>query len=292
MESNSSDLGLIGKTVLSFISGCVLIGLPISAILSMLPQRSPSLTVIIGIGSATAGLVLLDNIRETTDESTNSYDRIVTNILGENFTQGVQQGRDKTSTLPSQAGDETRQKAKNQAEGARQEIEPETLLNGMGASNCPVEIIDDEEGIQYLVQSVDLEVDGENQGSLGYGLVTDYRIVVAAANLSLFNTEMSSQHSISYRDISDVSIGNNMLTTTLEIRTPGHTYEITGVDGETATTMAEYIRKKMGQRDSVIPGDENKDSLDRLERLSDLREKGAVTEAEYERKKSNLIDDI
>jgi hypothetical protein len=292
MEDSLSGLGLVSRVILGFIFGCILIGLPISAILSMFSQASLSLTVIGGVGFATAGMVLVDNTRGTTDDSTSAYDGIVTDILGENFRQGAREVRGKTPTMPSQAGNKTHQKAQKQAEGARQEIKPETLLSGMGASNCPVEIIEDEEEIQYLVQSVDLEVDGENQGSLGYGLVTDYRIVVAAGNLSFSTTEISSQHSISYRDISDVSIGNNMLTTTLKIRTPGHTYEITGVDGETATTMAEYIRKKMWQRDNVISGDEKEDSLDKLERLSDLREKGAVTEAEYERKKSELMDDI
>jgi len=258
----------------------------------MLSQSPLSLTVIGGAGLAISLLVLVDNLRQIPDDTPERGDKIVENFLGEDFRQGVQEARGKTPTTPNQMGEEANREAREQAQGMEQDIEPDMLLNGMGASKCPIELLHDGEVIQYLVQSVDFDVDGEDNGSPGYGLVTDSRIVVAAGNLGLLTTEISSQHSISYRDISDISTGMNMVTTTLEIRTPGHEYEITGVDGEIATKMAEYIRRQISQRDQPRPEDNSEDSLDKLERLSDLRGKDAITESEYEQKKAELLEDV
>jgi len=292
MLTHTLDSSLGGRVLLGFAMGCLVLGVPLSFMLSQLP----SLLIIGSLGVAVSLLVLFDNLRQSpggkTEKSSGEIGGFIQGILGEQFRQGVQEAQGKTPTTPSQMGEKAHREARKQAENMEQDVDPETLLNGMGASNSPIEAIDDQESIQYLLQSVDLDVNGDDNGSLGYALVTDSRIMISAGNLSIFTTEISSQHSISYRDISDVSTGTNMLTTTLEIRTPGHEYEITGFDGVSATKMAEYIRRQVSRRDNPTSEHERDDSLDKLERLSDLREKGAISETEYKNKKEELLSDV
>lgn len=220
---------------------------------------------------------------------------VATAIMGiwdtikEEFSKGKEQADEKLATRPSQMSEEAHDEANQQAVEMEQEIEPELLLNGMGATRCPIEVIDESEGIQYLLKSVDVDVDGDDAGSVGYTLVTDERIVIAAGKI--LSGGVGTQHSISYDNVSDISLGQGLFMEVIEVRTPGHEYEITGVDQPIAESIYNYVRKQTQPKQQSSEKDSG-DALDKLERLANLRDEGALTEEEFQHKKSELLDDM
>lgn len=210
-------------------------------------------------------------------------------IKGE-FNKGVEQGEDafenRKPTTPSDKSDSAHDEAKKQASKMEHEVDAETLLSGHGASKCPIEVTDESEDMEYLLKTADVDVDGDDVGSVGYMLLTDERVIIAA--MRILSIGVGTQHSISYHNISDISLKHGMATEVLEIRTPGHEYEITGMNQSVAEPIYNYIRQQT-QQDSET---NNTDPLDKLERLSDLRDEGSISEKEFQDKKSELIDQI
>ena len=206
--------------------------------------------------------------------------------MKEEFKKGKEQSEDMMPTKPSDMSESAHEEAQQQASQMKQDIDPETLVNGMGANRCPVEVIDKSENIQYLLKTADVDVDNDDVGSLGYTLVTDERVIIVAGKI--ISTGIGTQHSISYHNISDVSLGQGMLTEVLEVRTPGHEYEITGMNQSVAEPMYNYISQQT--QSSEKSGSSG--SLDKLERLADLRDEGAISKEEFRDKKSELLDEI
>lgn len=210
------------------------------------------------------------------------------NKMKEEFNKGREQTEEKLPTITSQMPESARKEANLQAAQMEQEIEPETLLNGMGATKCPIEVIDESESIQFLLKSVDVDVDGDDVGSIGYTLVTDERVVIAVGKI--ISGAIGTQHSISYQNISDVSLGQGMFTEVLEVRTPGHEYEITGLNQSIAEPMYNYIRQQTQGSQNSKSMENAADPLDRLEKLADLQDEGVITEEEFQDMKSELLD--
>lgn len=212
--------------------------------------------------------------------------------ITQSFNQGKKDGKRKIPTQPGNLDEKDHRRAQHQAEKARQDIEPESLLDSSGASKAPIEVIDEQEQVQYLFKSIDLDIDGDDSGSVGYAMITNSRIVFAVGVLSPLSSEHSNRHSVLYGNISDISVGENVMTTSLNIRTQGHVYEVSGFDGEVANSAASYIREMVNTKASSSSGKETDRSLDKLEKLSELREDGAISEEEFEQKKQELLDDI
>lgn len=82
------------------------------------------------------------------------------------------------------------------------------------------------------------------------------------------------------------------------IQTAGHSYMVSASlsSHESTEGAVEYLRQRKAELDTqgtVAASPEGEDSpLDRLERLADLRDRGAISEEEFNDKKQELMAEI
>lgn len=167
------------------------------------------------------------------------------------------------------------------------------------------DMLDDGEKVHYLAKATGegLAVGGEtkypSKGSI-LTAATDRRVVSKVPYLS-----GSEEFSVPYDSITSVDVKSGLMKKRLLLRTTARTYGI-GVGNLSDSTyreMGQFIRSKAsgGAREEADPGSgtdpsargrASDDPLDKLERLRDLKEKGALSEREFEEKKAELLDEI
>lgn len=144
-----------------------------------------------------------------------------------------------------------------------------------------------------------LKIDGEKREKVFSVLtaVTDQRVLVKQRKM------IGSGHtSIDYRDIASVEVSFGMVQKRLNLETDSKVFGI-GVGKiakDEVQDAAQFIREKTRESNrheesASSPSDsltEDKDPLDKLERLGTLRENGVITDEEFQQKKQSLLDQI
>jgi len=115
---------------------------------------------------------------------------------------------------------------------------------------------------------------------------------VMISDLSIRIVSSKGEWSIPFDSISSVDFVGHPA---LHIQTTGRTYyiKIAGTffdEEETVSEAATHIRQI--QRESREDPSTEKEPLDKLERLSELHDKGVLADEEFEEKKADLLDDI
>lgn len=158
------------------------------------------------------------------------------------------------------------------------------------------EYLDPGEKVHFLARSAGerFEIDGDVVDDVlaQRTAATDKRIVIKKKK-NPFGYE---SQSIRYENISSVDLSSGLVKTKLRIETSSKIYGI-GVgqlSDDAAEAMTDFIRTKMSQANEPSSAKQNSedDPLDKLERLRDLKEDGVISEAEFDEKKAELLDQI
>ncbi|WP_049927547.1 PH domain-containing protein [Halopiger goleimassiliensis] len=156
--------------------------------------------------------------------------------------------------------------------------------------------LDPGEKVHFLARSAgeQFEIDGDDVDDVlaQRTAATDKRIVVKKKK-NPFGYE---SQSIRYENISSVNLSTGLVKKKLRIETASKVYGI-GVgklSDDAAEAMCDFVRTKMSkaQGSDSESGANEDDPLDKLERLGDLKEDGAISEAEFEEKKAELLEQI
>lgn len=137
----------------------------------------------------------------------------------------------------------------------------------------------------------------EIQGASGKELTnivsaaTDKRLVVA----STISIGESGQQSFFYKKISGVGLKTALIQKKISIQTNSETYRVGvgNLDKEEAKEMTGFIRKKSNEMERGAESSNSSESpMEKIKKLNELKEAGAISEEEFERKKSDLMDQI
>jgi len=126
---------------------------------------------------------------------------------------------------------------------------------------------------------------------------TDRRIIVKQGKVI-----GSGQTSIDYEDIASVEVSFGMVQKRLNLETSSKVFGVGvgAISKDEIQDMAQFIREKTRKNhwneqpeysESESPA-EDEDPVDKLERLGKLRDKGVITEDEFQEKKQSLLDQI
>ncbi len=168
------------------------------------------------------------------------------------------------------------------------------------------DILDDGENIYYLGRGGTIDVEGSSAGSSLFGddrsrksgtkgyvrtVIADDRIVVKIPQLT-----GNDERSVPYRNITSVDLDTGLVNKRLSLQTPGQTYhiQITEPGKDEVREMMKFIRGKMEEAskpDTAVVESEP-DPVDQIDKLRELNEKGALSDAEFEEKKQDLLDKI
>lgn len=138
---------------------------------------------------------------------------------------------------------------------------------------------------------------GENQGggfrtSNQVAIFTDERILTQLPGF--INTDTSS---IRYENVKSVETKNGMVKRKLTLRTSGEDYHIVAFDNKEVVKVAadfvtEKIRSDRESESESATGGSDDSPLEKIERLKELHDAGAISEEEFESKKRELLDQI
>lgn len=172
-----------------------------------------------------------------------------------------------------------------------------------------VDILDEDENIHYIGtgggSGIDVEGSGagqslfgddrsRKQGTTGYvrTVATDKRVAIKIPQLT-----GNDERSIPYNSITSVDLDLGLVNKRLTLQTPGQTYHI-GVgntDKDELREITKFIRQKISEANqptSLTPKKEQENPAEQLEKMSDLHEKGVLTDEEFQNKKEDLLDQI
>lgn len=170
------------------------------------------------------------------------------------------------------------------------------------------DILDPDEIIHYITRGTTVDVEGSSAGSSLFGddrsrktgtrgyvraVITNQRVAIKVPQV-LGNDERS----IPYDSITSADLDTGLVNKRITLQTPGQTYHIEAQEPgkQEVREAVRFIRQKRteaNQPDVVTTNDSSEpDPLDQLEKLRELHEKGAISDSEFEDKKSNLLDKI
>lgn len=182
------------------------------------------------------------------------------------------------------------------------------FLGSAGRGAPVISHLDEDEQPHYLLKgnSVDVEGGGDSRSLFGndrsrkvatgtsgvIAVVTDRRVLVIVPQLT-----GNDVRNVPYDSVTGIDMDSGIVNKRLTIQTHGRTYHVSGwftAKSEVRDAM-EYIRRR---RDRIRTGtpetarEQTRDPLDALEKLRELAENGVITEAEFESKKRELLDEI
>ncbi|MFB6186841.1 MAG: SHOCT domain-containing protein, partial [Halobacteriaceae archaeon] len=119
-----------------------------------------------------------------------------------------------------------------------------------------------------------------------FTVITEQRVLIIANHLRGYD-----EHTIPYDSITAINLNSGIFSKRLTLQTRGATYHlsVTNSDDDEVQDAVEWLRERRRQGDSH---DSTDDPLDRLEKLKNLYDNGAITEDEFEEKKASLLDEI
>lgn len=134
---------------------------------------------------------------------------------------------------------------------------------------------------------------GENQGggvrtSNQVAIFTDERILTRLPGFVKTDTS-----SIRYENVKSVETKNGMVKRKLTLRTSGEDYHLVAFDSKDVVKVAADFVTEQIRNDSAPAERRSEDSpLEQIEKLKQLCDNGAISESEFESKKSELLDQI
>lgn len=134
---------------------------------------------------------------------------------------------------------------------------------------------------------------GENQGggvrtSNQVAIFTDERILTRLPGFVKTDTS-----SIRYENVKSVETKNGMVKRKLTLRTSGEDYHLVAFDSKDVVKVAADFVTEQIRNDSAPAERRSEDSpLEKIEKLKQLCDNGAISKSEFESKKSELLDQI
>ncbi|MFV5685890.1 PH domain-containing protein [Flavobacterium sp. GB2R13] len=157
-----------------------------------------------------------------------------------------------------------------------------TVVNKIEVSELPTILMEDEN-----IEKINSGFLDEGKGSTGNGLLvgTNYRVIFIDKPMFGFGIKMED---FPYDKISSVSVETGFLKGVLKIICSGNTAKINLVTG--AKEFSEFVRQKTMLK-PIVHQQVNieSDILGQIEKLAELKEKGILTEEEFNEKKVILL---
>ncbi len=192
------------------------------------------------------------------------------------------------------------------AEAAEGEsITEKSLLKMVSPANDEhlVDLLDPEEQPHYLIDggTIDVEGGGDSSSLFGddrsrkistlggmgcYVVVTDQRVFCVVQQAT-----GNDYRNIAYDAVTGVDLDTGVVNKRLTVHTKGRTYHFSGFNTAKAECRdaMNYIRKK---KEGKSAGEsETTSAVDELERLEKLRERGSITEDEFETMKAQIVEE-
>jgi len=150
------------------------------------------------------------------------------------------------------------------------------------------------EKVHYMSSGTRFSINGDEKSTIKLRLaLTDQRILLKRKQ-KLIGNELQT---FNYEHISSVNLRKGMVFKKIAIEMQSATYGI-GVtdshDSDESQEMVKFIRKKSRssrKRQAGSDGGEQ-DPLEKIDKLKQLNEKGAISDEEFEQKKEDLLDQI
>lgn len=155
------------------------------------------------------------------------------------------------------------------------------------------EYLDPGEKVHYMSKGGALRIEGGSGMELPtvISAATDERVVVG----TYMSQGKEGQHSFFYEKISGVGLKAGIIKKKISIQTSAETYTIgvNNLDKEEAGEMADFIREKSNKiKKESNNEDSSRSPIEKIGKLNDLKDAGAISEEEFEEKKSDLMDQI
>lgn len=152
-----------------------------------------------------------------------------------------------------------------------------------------------------LGRTVDVEGGGDSTGFWGNnrsrksGTTGKVKTVLTDKRIFVFVPQDlgDDQRNIPYQSITGVDLDAGMIHKRLTVQTHGRTYHLSGTRSkkEDCHEAVGFIRRKIDSQNREGES-RSDDPLDMLEKLSDLYEKGILTNEEYEEKKKSILETV
>lgn len=169
------------------------------------------------------------------------------------------------------------------------------------------DILDSEERVHYLTRGSTIDVEGSSSGTSLWGddrsrktgtrgyvraAITGKRVVVKIPQWL-----GSDERSVPYQNITSVDLDTGLVNKRLTLQTPGQTYHIEAHEPgkEEVRNAARFVRTKIteSQDETVVVEESSEpDPTEQLKNLKELHEQGVLSDAEFEEKKSELLDKL
>jgi len=134
-------------------------------------------------------------------------------------------------------------------------------------------------------EAIERAVQGKINKVKGLLLATDRRLVFV--NQGLIKTQ---SESFRYDRISSVQYESGFMHTTISLLIDSRTLKIEGIINAAGASFADYVRQRVDQRTQPAPAAAPVDVAGQLERLADLRERGILSDEEFQAQKRKLLD--
>jgi hypothetical protein len=157
-------------------------------------------------------------------------------------------------------------------------------------------------------RGIEVETGDEIQrsGHKGAGMMKTFNNKLTVPNLTIATDRRllalhplrsgTDEYTIPYDSIDNVNIDRGWTKRRIQVSTRSRTYyfEVRGSDHDKIRPSVDFIRQK---REEAVSNPKNnsegtESSMEKLERLSDLHERGAISESEFEEKKQELLEEI
>jgi len=170
-------------------------------------------------------------------------------------------------------------------------------------------ILDPGEKVHFITRGSTVDVEGSSAGHSLFGddrsrktgtrgyvraVITDKRVAIKIPQVL-----GTGQRSVPYNSLTSIDLDTGLINKRLTLQTPGQTYHIEAHEpGKDEVRRAiRFIRQQVEQANQpdVIqqqPAESEPDPLEQIEKLQGLNESGAISDAEFEEKKQNLLDKI
>lgn len=153
-------------------------------------------------------------------------------------------------------------------------------------------ILDSSEKVHYFASGQKVSVNGEEKQAavkLTRIAFTDRRVAV-----KIPQTLGTDERTIPYEQIRSIDLNTGIINKEIVLQT-GDSYKLYIMNPGKAECrqIVKFVREKMKEDKTQGQNQaQNDDPLDKLERLKDLKEQGALTEEEFSQKKSEILDQI
>jgi hypothetical protein len=177
--------------------------------------------------------------------------------------------------------------AKEAAENVFHEVSSELLrMKKPAGKRAPLDRVDESEPIRYLISGTGVAVDGDKEANTSQLIITPQRTIIVASGL----LPISSVHSVAHRNLNGIAI-QRQYGLEIKFQTAGHTFVVNPRSQKTDVIQdaADYVRKSMNEAQSQT-SDSSESVIEQLEKLTDMRDQGIISEEEFQEKKNDIIN--